>query len=320
MLSRREFGLGAMAAFAPAPRERMSPTERVSAVLKGRMPDRAPFCFWHHFHDENQLAVRHAASTLDYQRRYHLDFVKVMSDYPYPKGASAAWYELKPVESPFPEQLKALALIRDGLAGQKYFVETQFNPWNVAEKLSSPEAVRALMHDKPQALLDALEAIARSEANHVKAALEAGASGVFLSIANAQQGILTLAEYRKYSEPFDRMVLEAAKGAPMNTLHLHGPRVILEYFWKGWNVPIVQYSVAATKFPMSEARRRFSGVLMGGLDEGKSVTAPAAEVEALIQKARVAAPKWICAPGCSIPDDATDAAQLKLSRLLHGRR
>lgn len=319
MLNRRDFSLSAMALFAPAPRERMTPTERVTAVLRGRMPDRAPFSFWHHFRDARQSAVKHAAWTMDHQRRYHLDFVKVMSDYPYPKNPSGEWYELKPVDSPFPEQLKALGLINDGLAGQKYFVETQFNPWNVAEKLSSKEAVLRLMHDRPQALLDALEAIAKSEANHVKVALEAGASGVFLSIANAQQGILTLAEYRKFSEPFDRMVLDAAKGAPMNTLHLHGEHVILEYFWKGWNVPIIQYSVAATKFPMSEARRRFSGVLMGGLDENRCVTATAAEVEAQVQRARAVAPKWICAPGCSVPDDSTDANQLKLSRLLHER-
>lgn len=320
MLNRREFSLGAMAFFAPAPKERMTPTERVSGVLKGRMPDRPPFSFWHHFHDENQPAVKHASSTMDYQRRYHLDFVKVMSDYPYPKAAKGQWYELKPVDSPFPEQLKALELIRDGLAGQKYFLETQFNPWNVAEKLSSKEAVLRLMHDKPQSLLDALEAIAKSEANHVKAALDAGASGLFLSIANAQNGMMTLAEYRKFSEPFDRMVLAAAQGAPMNTLHLHGEKVYLDYFWKGWNVPVIQYSVAGTKFPMSEARRKFSGVLMGGLDENKVVGAAPAEVTAMIQKARVAAPKWICAPGCSVPDDSTDANQLKLSRTLHSAK
>lgn len=319
MINRREFSLGAMAFFAPAQKEKMTPTERVTAVLKGRLPDRPPFSFWHHFHDEAQPPEKHAAFTMDYQRRYHLDFVKVMSDYPYPKPARGEWYELKPVDSPFPQQLRALELIRDGLSGQKYFLETQFNPWNVAEKLSSKEAVLRLMHDKPQSLLDALEAIAKSEASHVKAAMEAGASGVFLSIANAQQGIMTLAEYRKFSEPFDRMVLAAAQGAPMNTLHLHGDRVILDYFWRGWNVPIIQYSVAGTKFPMSEARRRFNGVLMGGLDENKCVTSTAAEVAAQVQKARVAAPKWICAPGCSIPDDASDANQLKLSRALHGQ-
>ena len=34
MLNRREFSLGALAMFAPAAKERMTPTERVSAVLK----------------------------------------------------------------------------------------------------------------------------------------------------------------------------------------------------------------------------------------------------------------------------------------------
>ena len=82
---------------------------------------------------------------------------------------------------------------------------------------------------QPQSLLDALEAIAQSEANHARAALERGVSGVFLSIANAQQGHLSRDQYRKFSEPFDRIVLAAAKDAPLNTLHLHGDKVFLDH-------------------------------------------------------------------------------------------
>ncbi|MBI5280947.1 MAG: hypothetical protein HY858_04630 [Candidatus Solibacter usitatus] len=317
MLNRRGFIAGAAAALVPASgQNRMTPKERVNRVLQGKTPDRAPFTFWHHFKDEKLPGLKHAASTLDFQRRFHLDIVKVMSDYPYPKGSGAQWYQLKEVRSPFPEQLQALSLIRDGLSGQKHFLETLFNPWNVAEKLSSKEAVAALMREKPQALLDALEAIARSQANHVRAALELGVSGIFLAIANAQTGILTPAGYAKFSEPFDRMVLAAAKDAPMNTLHLHGDKVYADRFWQGWPAQVINYSAHEIKVSPAEARRKCSAVLMCGLDHRSAATASAAEVQAMVDAARAAGPKWICAPGCSVPDESTDKDLLRLSRQL----
>ncbi len=45
-----------------------------------------------------------------------------------------------------------------------------------------------MMREQPQALLDALGVIAKSEANHAARALATGASGIFLAIANAQKG------------------------------------------------------------------------------------------------------------------------------------
>jgi len=311
MLNRREFMFTAAAGFAQTGKSKVTPKDRVNLVLAGKTPDRPPFTFWHHFKDETQPGLKHAASTLDFARRFHLDLVKVMSDYPYPKGAGAQWYELKVEKSPFPEQLKALELVRDGLAGQKHFLETLFNPWNQATKISSREAVLKLMREKPQALLDALDAIARSEANHAKAALEAGASGIFLAIDNAQEGILTPAEYRKFSEPFDRIVLAAAKDAPINTLHLHG-KPYLDLFWKGWPAQVINYSAVETGVSLADARKKTSAVLMGGLDHRSVVKDSDAAVTKMLQDAAAAAPKWICAPGCSVPDEspATDLSRL----------
>lgn len=308
-MNRRHFLL-TTAAIAARAQSRLTPKDRVNLILAGKKPDRAPFTFWHHFHDASLPGLKHAAATLEFQRKYHLDLVKVMSDYPYPRASAPQWYQLKVEATPFPEQLVALELIRDGLNGQKHFLETLFNPWKVAENLSSPEAVLQLMRDKPQALLDALEAIAQSEANHARAALERGASGVFLAIANAQQGFLTRDQYRKFSEPFDRIVLAAAKDSPLNTLHLHGDKVFLDHFWKGWPAQIINYDPFGTKTSLATARKQFSGILMGGIDHTTLTTT------ALAAAASAAGTKWICAPGCSVPDDSSHATLLKLSRTM----
>ena len=290
--------------------------ERLDRVLRGQEVDRPPFTFYYHFGLESLPGDHHAKATLDFHRRFRTDLVKVMSDFPYPKP-EAIWHELEVVENPFPEQIRALELIRDGLQGQNHFIETIFNPWNQAGKISSPEEVRRLKEEDPRKLLDALEVIAKSEANHARLAVEAGASGVFLAIANAQEGILTPEEYGEFCEPFDRMILDAVPDAPLNTLHLHGDKVYLDRFLSGWSAPVVQYSVHGTGVPIGEIRKKFGGVLMGGIAERNFRNLSEAEIKSQWQAAQKAAgSRLILAPGCSVPNDTADEELLRLVNVL----
>ena len=310
-ISRRLFLAGSAAPLFGAA---LGPRERVDRVLKGLAADRPPISLWHHFGLEKQGPEAHAKATLDFHRRYSTDLVKVMSDFPYPKP-SGPWYILKPLDNPFAPQVRALEHIRDGLAGGAHFVETIFNPWNVAEKLSSKEEVQRLMKEQPQKLLDALDAIAKSEAANARLALKAGASGVFLAIANAQPEILSRDEYRKFSEPFDRMVLEAAAGAPLNVLHLHGDKVYLDHFWKGWPPAAINYSAHETGVPLTAARAKFSGVLLAGIDHRNYRTREVAQLRAdAAAAARVCGARFILTPGCSVPNESTPPELEKLRR------
>jgi uroporphyrinogen decarboxylase len=239
-----------------------------------------------------------------------------MSDYPYPKPAGK-WYELQVVANPYPEQVRALELIRKGLNGDAYFVETIFNPWNVAEKLSSPKEVMELKEKNPKALQAALHAIAESEANHAKKAIAAGAAGVFLAIANAQDGIMSREDYRKFSEPYDRMILKAAAGAPLNVLHLHGDKVYLDTFTSGWPAAAINYSAHGTKVSVAEMRKKYAGVLMAGLDEVNYRKLSAEELRDQWKSAESAAGRrFILSPGCSVPNDSTDEELKRLPGLL----
>jgi len=314
MLSRRQFFLGAAVPML-ARAAGITSKQRIDAVVAGRSSDRLPYTLWYHFLDETQPAKVHAANTLDFHRKFRTDLVKVMSDYPYPKPAAGKWWELKESRNPFPAQLEALKLIRDGLKGETYFVETIFNPFNVAEKLSSKEEVQRLKRDNPSALLNALGAIAKSEANHARLAVAAGAAGIFLAIANAQEGILTPDEYARFSEPFDRMVLDAVSSAPLNTLHIHGEKVYLDRFVSGWPATVLNYSTISTRLSLAMVRGKFSGVLMGGLDEQNFRTLPHGSMKRMVGTVE-AGPKYIVAPGCSVPNETKDEEILKVTRLI----
>jgi uroporphyrinogen-III decarboxylase len=276
--------------------------ERVDRALKGGDLDRPPFTLWHHF--GLKTAREHADRTLAFHRQYRTDIVKVMSDFPYPKPAGK-WYELKPVDNPFPEQIKALELVRDGLNGDAYFIETVFNPWNVAEKLSSREEIRRLKDENPTALLIALETITQSEIDHAKRALAAGAHGILLAVANANSKEMTVADYARFSAPFDRRILAEAP-APLNVLHLHVERPYLDQF-QNLSVPVVNYSLHVTGIPISEMRQQFPRVvIMGGIDEVNYRKLTKGEIQAQWQEAsRYAGKRFILTPGCSVPNDSS---------------
>ena len=316
MFSRRQFLYLAAAGATSA--SKLTGKQRVERALKGQDVDRTPFSFWHHFGLEKLPGERHAQATLEFHRRFGTDLVKVMSDYPFPKPGGT-WYELTVVNNPFPEQLRALELIRDGLRGQAYFVETIFNPWNVAEKLSSKEEVLRLKAENPKALEAALETISESEASHARKAVAAGAAGIFLAIANAQDGIMTQEDYARFSEPFDRLILDAVSGAPLNILHLHGDNVYLDRFVKGWPAAAINYSAFGTGRPVAVIRSMYNGVLMAGLDERNFRQLSEADLRNQWKASREAAgKKFILTPGCSVPNDSSDEELLRLTKVVAG--
>jgi uroporphyrinogen decarboxylase len=307
---RREFLLSAAAAAALGSRgafgsAALSHKERVDRALKGADVDRPPFTFWHHFGLKSAQA--HADRTLAFHKQYRTDIVKVMSDFPYPKP-QGKWYELKPLDNPFPDQIRALELIRNGLNGDAYFIETIFNPFNVAEKLSSKEEVRKLKQENPKALLAALDVITQSEINHAKRAIATGARGILLAVANANAKELSVADYARFNAPFDRRILEAVSGAPLNFLHLHVERPYLDQF-RSFPAAVVNYSLHVTGIPIAEVRSKFpQQVIAGGVDEVNYKKLTAKEIRAQWESASHAAgKKYILTPGCSVPNDSTTA-------------
>jgi uroporphyrinogen-III decarboxylase len=307
-MRRRDLLLAAAAAPAIVRGAAMTRKERIDRALAGSDVDRTPFTFWHHF--GLKTPEEHAARTLEFHRDYRTDLVKVMSDFPYPKGKGKTWYDLKVVENPFPQQIRALELIRDGLNGDAYFVETIFNSWNVAEKLSSKEEVRKLKTENPQALMNALDVITESQVKHIRRALKTGAAGILLSVANANAAELDREDYIRYSRPFDRRLMQAAAGSKLAILHLHLDKDFIELF-DDTPATVINYSAHVSHVPIREMRRRYSQAIMGGIDEVNYRTLNERELKAQWDAAQGAAgKKFILVPGCSVPNEST-AEELK---------
>ena len=313
-MDRRKFLISLAAAPLALGEAKLTPKERVDRALRGDSVDRPPFSLWHHFGLTDP--EEHARRTLEFHRDYRTDIVKVMSDFPYPKP-SAKWYELKVEQNPFPAQIRSLELIRDGLDGRRYFIETVFNPWNVAQKLSSKEEVLRLKKENPQVLLRALDVITESEIAHARRALDTGAAGILLSVANANAQELSPEDYTRFSRPFDKRILQAISGAKLNILHLHVEPAYIGLF-DGFPAPIINYSLHVSGVPVAEVRRRYPQVIAGGIDEVNYRKLTPEQMKAQWKAASEAAgPKFILTPGCSVPNDSTPQELSRLPNLLN---
>jgi uroporphyrinogen decarboxylase len=307
--------------------------ERVDRALRGEDLDRPPFTFYHHY--KRPTAQLEARDHLEFHRAYNTDIVKVMNDFDYPQSTTEKWYELKPLESPFPEQLVTLKLVRDGLNGDAYFIDTIYGPYMTAMILfqSQPqfanlgkseevqdEQIKSL-HDfqqqNPDAWHEALEAITQSTINHIRQTKDIGASGALVSIFNAESKFGSVADYEQYTRPYDKRVFDALADTKLTILHLHYlERPYLDQF-KDFNAPVIQYSLKTSGIPISEVRKQYSQPIAGGVDEINYEKLTTAEMRKQWREARAqAGAKYIAAPGCSVPDNSTPEVLARFPRSL----
>jgi len=296
--------------------------ERVDKALSGQEVDRPPYTFYRHY--GRPTAQLEAQDHLDFHRAYKTDIVKVMNDFDYPKSTTARWYELKALDSPYPNQLETLRRVRDGLNGDAYFIDTLYGPYMTAMILfqSQPQfanqpksdeaqdaqikSLHEFQQQNPGAWHSAMDAITQSTINHIHHAKEIGASGALVSVFNAESKFGSVDDYKKFTRPYDKRVFDALADTKLTVLHLHFlERPYLDQF-TDFKAPILQYSVKVSGIPISEVRQKYSQPILGGVDEIDFRKLTTEEIHAQWTQARSqAGAKYIAAPGCSIPNDST---------------
>ena len=290
----------------------MNKVERLRAALAGKPVDHPPFSVWYHFGNQHASPELAARVHLDFFEYYDLDLLKVMNDYDYPMpegmevmATPADLKRIRPFEvtrTPFGQQLKALEIIAKSLKGKALFVDTVFNAWNTLRRNLVREAMPKLMNEAPGAVLEALKVINQNLIQYALASLEQGSAGIFLSVP-ASAETLTLDQYEKFMRPFDLEFLKAIAGkGECHILHAHGEKLFLDR--------LLDYPVQALSWAdlnggpiISEARKKTSLTLMGGIDHVKFPYISAGLIRDQVKSARAQAgnTKFILACGCSIP-------------------
>lgn len=293
----------------------MTKLERFHAAIQGHEVDRLPVSVWLHFASEHHPGEEVARLHLAFYREYDWDYVKVMNDYRYPLpgiaevGTEADLLRFEPLDMDHPvfaEQLKALRILREELGPDVPIVETVFSPIQTLLRGAGNAAWNVVV-THPEAGHRMLAAVTETLIRYVATIKRLGVDGVFFSVngANGPQaaGGLPKEQFDEFVAPYDRQVLEAARGL-VRIGHIHGYDLdfdrVLDY-------PLEAYSWSHhhTAPSLAEARRLTDKALVGGIDEVRVFTQTPGEVEADIRRAvdEAGRTKLLIGPGCTVLPD-----------------
>jgi uroporphyrinogen decarboxylase len=313
----------------------MTKRERILAALHRRPVDRPPVAFWQHVPHRDHTARGLADAMLEWQRRWDLDLIKIMSSGVYcvedwgckvayqgsPNGAKtctqhavgqpADWARIKPLDpgrGALGRELEALRHILRGRSDDVPVLHTVFAPLTIARKLAGDRLDHDL-RDHPNAVMGALDAITETVIRYVAEVGKAGADGIFYASQTASRDVMAEGDHSRFSMPYSWRVLESLDGSPLWTmLHVHGRQI---YFDRSATLPVaaINWHDRLTAPTLGAGLRRFKGAVVGGLNEDQTLkigspAAAAADVaDAITQTAGTGV---IIAPGCVLPLDVRE--------------
>ncbi len=306
----------------------MTHWERVRAALKGEAVDRVPVSLWRYFPVEDDTPEGLAAAHLRWQRDYDFDLLKVTPNYTfedwgrrnsyspnelgvrtvvqYPVGRAEQWPTLKSLDVTRGEHggyVTAIRLISEQLQSGVPILQTVQSPLTTALKLTGDRLFTDL-RTQPELLREGLLIIAETMARFAVESVRAGAHGIFFATHMATYRLLSRAEYLEYSEPYDRIVLDAVRGsAEIILAHAHGEDIMLDVV-ANYPIDALNWHDRLTEPALKEGMQRFSGLLAGGISERRTLLkGPVAAVQAEVRDAiaQTGGRRLMIAPGCVVP-------------------
>ena len=303
--------------------------QRIQACLNEQALDRPPVALWRHFPVDDQDPRLLADATLQFQRTYDFDLVKVtpassfcLKDWGVEdewRGDTEGtrrytrrvihqprdWENLSVLEPDAPHlsgQLDCLRSLLAELGPDVPLLQTVFSPLAQAKNLAGNDILIAHLRLHPESVMKGLATIAETTRRFVEACLETGIDGVFYAIQHAQASLLTLDEYKTFGLPHDQKVLEPAQELWCNLLHLHGHNVYFSLL-NSLKFQIVNWHDRETFPSLSEAQTRFSGVRCGGMRQDSLVYGDQTQVrdEAADAIQQTNGKQFILGTGCVVP-------------------
>jgi uroporphyrinogen decarboxylase len=310
--------------------------ERMQACLQDDPAlDRPPVALWRHFPVDDQDPETLATATLDFQRHYHFDLVKVtpassfsIKDW----GAEDAWegqsegtrrYTKRCIQKPqdwedlsvldprkvpnLSGQLECLHHIRSGIDPDIPLLQTIFSPLAQAKNLAGGDLLIVHLRQYPEAVLKGLQTIAETTRRFVEVAMETGIDGIFYAIQHAQAGLLNLDEYKTFGLPYDQITTQPASALWCNLLHLHGLHVyfdlVTQSLFPERLFHIINWHDRETPPSLQEAQQRFAGVVCGGVSQKTMVfgDGDSVRLEAADAIRQTGGRRLLLGTGCVVP-------------------
>lgn len=304
--------------------------QRLEACLAGQTMDRPPVALWRHFPIDDQKPETLAAATLQWQKTYDWDLVKVtpassfeIKDWgvqdewigdsegtrSYTRRAIfnlEDWSKLTVLDADSPHlaaQLKCLSILRSELGPDTPLLQTVFSPLAQAKNLVGGDNLLAHMRMRPELVGRGMEIIAESTRRFIRAARAQGlVDGIFYAVQHAQTSLLSKDEFVEFGRAYDLLTLESARPLWLNILHAHGENIYFNNL-ADYPVHVINWHDRDTPPTLSEALPRTRAVLCGGLSRETMVygSAPDVRAEALDAVQQTGGKRLMLGTGCVVP-------------------
>jgi uroporphyrinogen decarboxylase len=299
--------------------------ERMMQWLAGKTdPGYTPAAFFLHFGPAYKNGSAAARRHMEFFRHTDMDFVKVQFEQTYERQPflqkPADWSKLALRKKDFYEPLLVTVreLVRDAKR-DALILMTLYSPYMCAGHCATSPVLRQHLAENPDAVKKGMEVLIESQMIFVRACIEAGVDGFYMSTQGSEVGQLASpALFAKYVKPADLVAMnEVQKRCAFNILH------VCDY-----NAPYANYD-AVRDYPghvvncnpkltggelgWAKIQSHFGRPCMGGLDRhGILANGTNEQVTAKIQKVIRSAPKQFM-----LGADCTVAGELSWDRLRH---
>ncbi|ADE56597.1 uroporphyrinogen decarboxylase family protein [Aminobacterium colombiense] len=320
----------------------MKPIKRIEALLEGKRLETPAINLWKHFPPYDEDPKMLIKKTIQFQERFHWDFVKVtyqglfsIQDW----GSKIKWptrdcewpntcagvgvvtdYSIKNVEDwkklhvlPMDEgsmkdTIDVAKGVIDHYKGEAPVVVTVFNSLTTAQKMSG-DKMFIHMRQNPEAFREGIETITQTTINYVKELVNAGADGIFFASQLGNYDKMSVAEYETFGRPYDLSILEHAKKMWFNIMHMHGNAPMFEMMSQ-YPVQALNWHDRLVDIDLRKGRELCGDkILIGGVDEftvlpnGSDDELKAQLLDALQQ---VSDGRIILGPGCCVPSSINE--------------
>ncbi len=308
----------------------MNHRARVRAVLAGEPVDRVPVSVWGHDFLREWSADDLAAQTVEKQRAYDYDFVKINprwtlfaepwgnryqrpTEQKHPRllerliteSADLAKVPVISSDQPiFLEHLDAVSQVVGELGEEVDCLATLFSPLAALGLLAGGvgRPLTVFAEDDPVAAHAALVGITATLSAHARALIDAGVAGLFFAPLQWTSLDVCPAEfYAEFGEPYDRQLLQSVSDATFNMLHVCGNNIGMDRFYD-YPVSVLNWDNFGAGNPsLAEVAEASGKVVAGGLPHKRLHKLDlTALTEAAVGALRSVGPKVMLAGGCAI--------------------
>lgn len=255
----------------------MNSAERLEAALAGAEVDRPPFSFWYNFGLQHMSGEAVADAHIAFARRFCLDYVRVLSCYPYPLDGIRSFDRpndllnvpvVNAEDKYWGHQLRALEKISKKLKDDAWVIDSVDSPWTLLCRLSSTEIVLRTARQRPEIVKAALHNIALSQVSYIKKAINTGIKGIFFTITEASYDALDPISHEELCKPYNSMLLEAASELPFNVLRIDGNRPYFDTLKgsEGYKTQAVSWSHFRAKQGLVKGILEWNRSVLGGIN------------------------------------------------------